>query len=65
MTIETFPQLLNRLAIAHLDRKTAEYIRRLENVAVSARTSVKFDKNFIGRPELAQSLEELAQIEAA
>ncbi|RCJ20194.1 hypothetical protein A6S26_05585 [Nostoc sp. ATCC 43529] len=63
--VETFPQLLNRLALAHLDRKTAEYIRQLEAVAELAKHSVEFDENFIGRNELVEALVELAEIKEA
>ncbi|MBG1242618.1 hypothetical protein [Nostoc sp. NZL] len=62
---ETFPQLLNRLAIAHLERKTAQYIRQLETVAELAKHSVEFDENFIGRNELVEALVELAEIKEA
>jgi uncharacterized damage-inducible protein DinB len=62
---ETFPQLLNRLAVAHLERKTAQYIRQLEAVAELAKHSVEFDENFIGRNELVEALVELAEIKEA
>ncbi|HLO84590.1 MAG TPA: hypothetical protein VK203_06190 [Nostocaceae cyanobacterium] len=53
MAKESFQQLLQRIAAAHLDRKTQQYIKSLENVAQTAKLVIE-SSNF-GNTESQQS----------
>lgn len=58
---ETFPEVLQRLALAHLERKTHSYIKELEEIAEAASLVVSqadFER-IHGAEKLKSALEKL------
>ena len=59
---ETFPQLLNRLAIDHLERKTQAYIQQLEAVAEAAKLIVPKIQESPAAQKLQEALSQLEKV---